>query len=571
MFNRPSLRAGLLLAAVSATFSAAASACPLPADYQEVLLDGSAGQNVLKNAIAYGTVIKLTGQFNITQPIAINHDCVIITSASASAPAVLYWNTELPVPTQPARVFIHPHDENLPRHHLEIRNLNFRNAGVHLLGSNHTVAGNTFSQGHADVSVYKGSGITVERNTFSNVSGVSAWVLHQSKIDSNTFTHVVQPISIRSEGNNNTVTNNIATGTVQFGIEFLGIGSEQPGINRFVNNVITNNSFTAPSKPTPGDHGAYGGISVVAGTNNLISNNTVDCGLVCRAADTIENVKKKLSYSQKGDLIGFGIEIADAKSRVIGNTIKGFNTGIFISNPQSDVSTSNDVATLDGNRIYTSNQAIAINCYPNAANGVEPARADIGRCRRAYVIQNNLIQEARDVGISGASYFYYPSTNTDTQSSRYVMNMASESTAITIHNNTITRSYGAFPGDATVTRPNRRYTGIAVGPILNPTQQRVTSNNISLKGAPPAGSEFGFIGIELMPYTLLDTKPPSNVAPCTKLPNGTSLAGLVIQGNTVTHSATPFGRGIASICGMSDGVSIQSNTFNNLSLTLDLQ
>lgn len=571
MFNHPSSRAGLMLAIGATVFSTSAAAAvtdPCQTPYTQITVDGSQGQQALQSALQNspsdkGVELRLTGQFSITQPIAISRDCVRITSDSAASPATLTWTANLPPSTQPARVFVH---HELNHHHLEVRNLSFVKAGVHLAGSDHVVAQNTFSTGHASVSVYIGSAITIERNSFADVEGFVAVTLNDARIDNNRFTHVTQPVSIRSEGSRNTISNNVATGTVYFGIELLGLSS-RPGIERFVDNTIVNNSFTAPSQPEPGNHGAYGGISVVAGANNLIKDNTVDCGNVCRAADTPENVAKKLSYSRKGDLIGIGIEVADAKSRVIGNTVRGFYAGIFISNPQSDVSALSDVATLDGNKIYNTNHGIAITCYPGAANGVEPSRQDIGACRRAYVIQNNLVQNARDIGIGGVQNFYYPSTNTPTKSLRYQMNMASESTAITIHNNTVTRSYGAFPGDATVQRPNKRFVAITVGPIINPGQQRVTYNKIDMRGAPPAGSEFGFTGVELMPYTEYD-----GALPACSVPAGSqTLAGMSVANNTITHYTSPFGKGVTSTCGIGNGVLFNGNTFTGLSVTQDLQ
>ncbi|HEX5355597.1 MAG TPA: right-handed parallel beta-helix repeat-containing protein [Aquabacterium sp.] len=568
MFRYPMPVAAASLAAL-VMFGSNALAADCPAYVSKTLDAGTLtapDQQAIINKLAEiplgnGAEIRLIGQFSIKQSIPIVRDCVRFISDVSTAPATLTWTAPLPAPDQPARIFLQ-HGDTGSKHHLEIKDLVLVNAGVHVNGSEHTISGNRFSQGQASLSVYQGDHLTIQGNTFTDVGGVGAWVMHNSLVDRNTFIRAVQPVSITSEGNGNTISNNVGTGTYYFGIEFLG-KSSLPGIERFVNNTITNNSFTAPSQPTPGNHGAYGGISIVAGANNLISGNVVDCGLVCRAPDTVENVRKKISYSQKGDLIGIGIEVADAGSRVINNTVRGFNSGIFISDPQSDISAMNDVATLDGNKIYTTNQGIAINCYQGPANGVEPNRANIGRCRRAYVIQNNLVQEARDIGIGGNQNFYYP---TGTKDLRYVMSMASESTAMTIYNNKVTRSYGSFPGDASVKRPYKRFVGISVGPIINPDQQRVTYNRIEMKGAPPLGSEFGFTGIELTPYTQYDAAPP-----CTVLPNGKTLTGMLVANNTITHMTSPFGKGIAGTCHIDSGVLFQSNTYSGLSLPLDLQ
>lgn len=580
MFNHPSSRAGMVLAIGATVFSTSAVAAvtdPCQTPYTPITVDGSQGQQALQAAVQASNVeLRLTGQFSITSPIQIDASCVRITSASAAAPATLTWTAALPSETQPARVFIHPHNAQPQQHHLEIRGLNFVNAGVHLLGSDHTVANNTFSQSQADVSVYIGSRITIQGNKFDKTLGLSLWSLDDALIDRNTFTNVRQPVGLSGRGNRNIISNNVATGTRYFGIELLGKWTDPSNddpLTRFVGNIIRDNTFTLPAKAEPGDHGSYGGISLVSGSGNTIKGNTVDCGTACRVPDTLNNILRNLSYSQKGDLFGAGIEVTDAQSRVEGNTVKGFHLGIIAGDPKADVSALNDTAVLDGNKIYNTNHGIGITCYAGAANGIDPTRTQngnsISECRRKYVITNNVVQNARDIGIGGVQDFYAP-----TKDIRYQMNMASESVGITIANNTVTRSYGAFPGDATVKFPYKRFVGITIGPIIQPHPQNpspypqsVTGNVIELRGTPPAGSEFGFTGIELMRYTVYGGN-----TPCDALNSGyNTLTGTVIQDNKIAHYNSAFGTGIVSTCGAFNGASIQNTTFTSLNVAQDLQ
>jgi len=499
--------------------------------------------------------LNLMGTFNIKQPVGIQRSCLTLASASALMPAVLRWAGAKAAD----KTFIF--DDGAPQgfcpdlnpgtcawpHHLSVVGVGFNGAGLRLSGFGHKVASNTFVNTSSGLSLEFADTATVTGNTMLGGPGISSYWLANSTISGNKFTNAAQPISVSGTSISNNFTNNIATGSLLWGIELLGRLAEKQGnfndIN--VNNRISGNRFSKPGPASNGNHGVYGGISVAGGSNTTISGNTISC---VGAAGVAPGA---ICVTPEGWTPGaWGIEAAGVNSTVTNNTVEGYDYSIYVGE-SAPGNPSNDTTLVQGNKLSLTNHGIAINCSSQASNG--GIVGDSPGCSKYVVIQKNTITEPVAFGIGG----FYSGRGGTQQNPDYFINGVSQLLGLTITGNNIIRTFS--PTKDTVTSAAQYgFSGINLGPILKPANLLISDNTITMSGVPVADIKASFSGIAIAPVLM-------NHGNCVILPDTQNFAGSVIDHNTVTHTPTPFGAGVAAMCGATLGLKVSNNTFNTLS------
>jgi len=528
----------------------------------------SAPHLAIQNAISVLTAsrptaavkILLNGTFQFTDSVYLQRSCVTFASLSATQPAKLHWSGT-PGLTEK---FLIDNSRATTSHRITVSGLVFEGLGVLLNGYGHTVTGSQFNQTSSPLYFHYTQSSKATNNKFTDGPGFASRQLKNSLIASNQFTRTIQPISVAGQSIGNTFEKNTATGSVMFSIELLGLDAGPTPNTSNVGNIIRGNDFSNPGQPINWDpvqqqfknHGAYGGISVPVGTDNLITGNTLDCTKVC------PGIVSPVPPGAVPLLGGMGIEAAGVNTKVTYNTVKGFTEGIVVAE-SADGAPTTDTTWVNNNLVNSANQAIVIQCTKGAANGVDATRPLQG-CRKAFQIVSNRINEARSVGIGGTGG-YYP--NGDAVP-RYAVGSASESKALIIRANVIARTYGAHPDDGLVDfsawSNTPRFSAIALDPILSPTQLLVERNQITFNGSPsPAAladrDRFNFRGISVS----LQASDNSGKV-CDILPSAQTFAGSRIVSNVIKQAGNATAVGIQSACNAVAGLIVTGNTFDAL-------
>lgn len=504
--------------------------------------------------------ILLNGTFQFTDSVYLQRSCVTLASLSTAQPAKLRWAGTAGLTEK----FLIDNSRATASHRVTVNGLVFEGLGVLLNGYGHAVTNSQFKQASSGLYFQFAESSKATNNQFTDSPGFGSRKLKNSLVASNQFTRAIQPIGVAGQSLGNTYENNTGTGTVMFSIELLGLDAGPTPNTSNVGNIIRGNKFTAPSQPTNWDsvqkvfknHGAYGGISVPVGTDNLITGNTLDCTGVC------PGIVVAVPDGTTPLLGGVGIEAAGVNTKVTSNTVTAFTEGIMVAE-SSEGAPSTDTTWVNNNTVNNGNQAVVIQCTKGPANGVDATRSLQG-CRKAFQIVGNRINEPRSVGIGGAGG-YYPSSNA---SPRYAVGTASESKALTIGGNTIVRTFGAYAEDGVVNfnawAYTPRFTAIAVDPILSPTQLLIQSNQISFIGRPtPAAlgdrDRFSFRGIGLSRQAS-----DNSGKVCDILPGAQTFAGSRILSNVIKQTGNATAVGIQSACNAVNGLIVTSNTFDAL-------
>jgi hypothetical protein len=569
---RHKARAAATLAGILSTVGSAAWAAPTcPTTTTTVTLNASAipagtsAEAAMASAIdglpqTTSGQLNLIGTFNIKQTVAIRRSCLTLTSASALMPAVLRWAGAKAAD----KTFIF--DDGAPQgfcpdlnpgtcawpHHLSVVGVGFNGAGLRLSGFGHKVASNTFVNTSSGLSLEFADTTTVTGNTLLGGPGISSFWLANSTISGNKFTNAAQPISVSGTSISNNFTNNIATGSLLWGIELLGSATENISNRNLVNvnNRISGNRFSKPGLASDGNHGNFGGISVAGGTNTTISGNTISCvGAAGVAPGAVCVTPEEWTHR------AFAIEAAGVNSTVTNNTVEGYDYSIYVGE-SAPGNPSNDTTLVQGNKLSLTNHGIAINCSSQASNG--GIDGDSPGCSKYVVIHKNTITEPVAFGIGG----FYSGRGGTPQDPDYFISGVSQLSGLTITGNNIIRTFSPTK-DTVSSGAKYGFSGINLGPILNPANLLISDNTITMSGVPSADIQASFpkatfSGIAIAPVQM-------NHGDCVILPKTKNFAGSVIDHNTVTHTPTPFGAGVAAQCGATKGLKVSNNTFNTLS------
>jgi hypothetical protein len=504
--------------------------------------------------------VVLNGTFQFTESIYLQRSCVTFVSLNTAQPAKLRWAGTPGLPEK----FLIDNSRATASHRVTINGVIFEGLGVLLNGYGHKVTNSQFNQASSPLYFHYTQSSEATNNKFTDGPGFASRQLKNSLIASNQFTRTIQPISVAGQSLGNTFENNTGTGTVMFSIELLGLDAGPTPNTSNVGNIIRGNKFSAPSKPINWDpvraefknHGAYGGISVPVGTDNLITANTLDCTGVC------PGIVVAVPEGTTPLFGGVGIEAAGVNTKVMSNTVTAFTEGIMVAE-SSEGAPANDTTLVYTNVVNKSSQAIVIQCTKGSANGVDATRSLQG-CRKTFQIVGNRIFEARSVGIGGSGG-YYPSGNAVP---RYAVSTASESKALTIGGNMIVRTFGAYAEDRVVNfgewSYTPRFTAIAVDPILSPTQLLIERNQITFTGSPaPAAladrDRFNFRGISVSLQAS-----DNNGKVCDILPGAQTFAGSRILSNVIKQTGNATAVGIQSACNAVAGLIVTGNTFDAL-------
>lgn len=499
-------------------------------------------------------LIRFSGTFNFTAPVSVRRDCIAFNSAAPLFPATLRWtgstadaDTYILDNADPSKTCV-PGVTCIAPHHTVVNNLTFDGAGIRLNGHAPEVTYSRFKNSKSAVWLQYTDTASVLGNAFTDTVGLSSWSLRDSTISGNVFTRAVQPVGISGSSIRNTIENNTGTGSVMFSIELLGDDKTLAGNARNVDNMIRGNKFSAPSAPLNDGkyHGAYGGISLASGSGNTISDNNVSCPALCKAN---------------------GIEASGASTTVTGNTVSGYEHGIYVgeSQPGNPVG---DTTLVQDNVISNVGHGIAVSCAPGGANGTDALNPRLAGCRKIVQIIHNTVTEPRDAGIGGYGDYFTPYT-LDAQGEpvyvtypsgdkqRYTLNTVSELLGLTIQNNTITRTFGTYADDTDNAKAQYRFSAIKVGPILDASKLQIDNNQITLKGAPTLQNQvFRFNGVLVGLSVLADT------GYCVKLAGSKGLQGASVTNNRITHTPSPFGTALRSSCNATNGLVFTGNTIN---------
>jgi hypothetical protein len=273
---------------------------------------------------------------------------------------------------------------------------------------------------------------------------------------------------------------------------------------------------------------------VALGQNWTVQDNTI-----IRQGYALSDCNKSLPVD--GDEWGpLGIEFTGTNSTAKGNTVCGFNVGITLG-ISAPTFAGIDLTTLDTNTIVNTNYGIRIYRYETNDHLQKKAK-----------IVNNVIQDARFLGIS--SFTYWTHIGTEPQ---YMEGPEAVLYAMTIDGNKITRTARAddLDNNPIFYGPDYpAYTAIKVRPLLAPAALSISGNTISLVGTPPA-SQVTYQGIALS--NLWSNGYGFILAP-------SSYKGSVISSNTIS-SAVQTGSGIsADTPATALGATLSNNRFSKL-------
>ncbi|TAK84912.1 MAG: hypothetical protein EPO12_03770 [Aquabacterium sp.] len=549
-----------VLALASTSAHAAPPTCPGSVTVKFLYGGSGPAQDAVKAAIDSipadrSGLIRFSGTFNFTAPVPVRRDCISFNSTFPAFPATLRWQG-----TAGDNTFILDNaDPNggcvasgtcITPHHTIVNNLSFEGAGIRLNGYAPEVTYSRFKNSKTALWLQFTDNATVLGNAFTDTVGVSSWNLRYSRIGNNVFTRAVQPVGIAGSSIQNTIDGNTGTGSVMFSIELLG-GNETLAANaRNVGNAISGNTFSAPSAPLNDgrDHGAYGGISLASGTSNTISGNNVSCPALCPA---------------------IGIEASGVATTVTGNTVGGYDHGIYVGESQPG-NPADDTTLVQDNTVSNVSYGIAVSCAPGGANGTDALNPRLAGCRKTVNIVHNTVTEPKVAGIGGYGDFFTPYT-LDAQGKpvyvtypsgdkqRYTLNTVSELRGLTIQNNTVTRTFGTYADDTNNDVAQFRFSAVSVGPILDAAKLWIDNNQLTLKGVPAAGQAFRFNGVSIGLSVLADT------GHCVRLAGSKTLQGARVTANRITHTPSPFGAALRASCNATNGLVFTGNTIDGTS------
>jgi hypothetical protein len=509
------------------------------------------------NAITKSLILRLSGKFAFETALQINRSCITLTSANPAAPATLTINkAKYAKPVGASAWFLRtPAPTTLPLHHITISYLSMSGGGIELNGSDHLISGNAMTD--VRYNTYEGlitigngleaadisKRITVTGNRLSNAAGgIGGPRYMDSHITLNTFTNVDQGMGASHLSINNEFSGNRGTGFKRMAVELLWNDAQLPDHTSFATraNRITNNVF-GPWSKSPVDTPLA--ISFQGGYDNTIEGNTLNCGDAC-----LPTLKK--GEAPIGQRVGAGIEGHGVRTMIRNNSVSGFGLGIWGGQTQKN-EPDGTLTTIDNNRVSNVNLGISFQC---AGPDPTPANFSFDRagCHRALVISNNTISEARDAGISGDGQYF--GTDPSGNPAHIYFNALRELVSLKITHNTITRTYGAFPGEL---RP-WGYAAMMLTPLFsqNPTKLIVSDNTITLKGTPDSYASFNGVVLRLVAD---DTNQ--------KVYDTNNFNGAQFSGNTISSRDTAFSSGFIVFEPATDstaGATFTNNTLTNL-------
>lgn len=388
-------------------------------------------------------------------------------------------------PDQPGHLLlIGDSSANVRAQNAAVYNVVFDNGIVSIFGDQVTIQSNTFQNiqvqnvgGSAwgGFGASRSTGLFVLDNKFNNLAngGMTFWNTTGVTIQRNAFSSVSQGISFTAQAgtdgpaiatSNVTISTNTMAGLSRMGIEIMGDPGVQ-GANVFVQNNRMANWVAGSIAPIA--------MSIVRGLSATITGNTAICGAGCtgwilplvdddpnypysrhqpdnRHCDEPSPAGQAITW--KNVKPSMGLELSGTgTTKVSGNTVQGFRSGITIQSP-------NDTVNVSNNAIYGAVHGIDKPAADNASYGLVVAN-----------ILNNQIENPRATGIDGEWAY---------------------TASVKISGNLITREAGKWGADNQCA-----FRAIAVSPQgSNATPMVLDGNRILFEGVPPSG--FSATGIK---------------------------------------------------------------------------
>jgi hypothetical protein len=537
------------------------------------------------------TEITLSGTFNIGGQITIPVGKNCITLKSVTTPATLKWTG----PSGSKEVLLF----GLGNYGITLKNLIIEGRDVALAPASNgdaysTIDGVTFKNPTpSDTAILDvirlfgapgggiGRGWKVTNSKFDLDVGrgtaIMGYLADGVTITGNTFTNVDEAIHFQGISNA-VIQNNRGTGILRSAVELQPSYATNP-TSALKNSTILIDSNTFTDWRTSNVDIVLG-ISTPGGSGVTVSNNK----LIIKGS-TLPDCEKATFPTSRG----YGIELDAVNSSITNNTLCGFGSGIMVGYFSSrDFTSGIDTTTISKNTI--SNMSfIGIDMFPgdqayaqlsdSSGNIIETPLAAKARLaalteridRRLRITGNTFTNNRFNAIGNGFLLFGYKVLINGSLVDFPAVpdSLVSHLSSLEISNNTISRKFGFFASDTTLTSTpyyDQRFTGMVIPAILKSANLWVYSNKVGLINSPAAGVVFYFYGMEINPLIFGgDNK---------NYDTSKTFINSAFFYNTITSDANQFGSGIYTNDALENtwqGLQLTSNTLTNLSVGMDVR